>query len=171
MSQPFCECPHGMFQHERKGGFAACTECRCIVDRNEKAAAPSVATVVLPPPEPRTGRACWDFVLEDLQDSMHDHHLHLLDAVLADMRERDDFGFKKYKQRLMPNDGRSPLTDGYQEALDGVVYAAKACIERYVREFGQVPSWGVDAFRNEAWVEVQIYRAAVRLCMLIKSAL
>lgn len=44
------------------------------------------------------------------------------DLVIQDMRDRDNFGFKKYGVRLQPNNGRSALRDAYGEALDLVVY-------------------------------------------------
>jgi hypothetical protein len=49
---------------------------------------------------------------------------------MADIRERDAFGVKKYGQRLTPGDGRDGLVDIYQELLDAVVYIRKAIYER-----------------------------------------
>ena len=47
------------------------------------------------------------------------------DLVLKDIKERDQSGLKKYGTRLQPNNGRNPLIDAYQEALDLVVYFLK----------------------------------------------
>jgi hypothetical protein len=52
------------------------------------------------------------------------------ELVLADMRQRDAFGFSKYKRHLAPHDGRDTLRDAYEEALDLCVYLRKALYER-----------------------------------------
>lgn len=57
-----------------------------------------------PPPKPSEWAASWDLVIED-------------------MRERDTIGTERYYgQRLRPFNGRDPLIDAYQEALDMPVY-------------------------------------------------
>lgn len=63
-----------------------------------------------PDPKPGDGRAVWE-------------------VVIADMRERDEMGARKYGQRLQAFDGRTSLVDAYQEHLDGAVYLRKAIIE------------------------------------------
>lgn len=50
--------------------------------------------------------------------------------VIADMRERDSFGVKKYGHHLQPNNGRDALVDAYQEALDLCVYIRQVIFER-----------------------------------------
>lgn len=52
------------------------------------------------------------------------------DLVIADMRERDAAGARKYGTRLQPLNGRDSLVDAYQEALDLCVYLRKAIYER-----------------------------------------
>lgn len=52
------------------------------------------------------------------------------DLVLGDMAERDQSGRKKYGTPLQPFNGRDALVDGYQEALDLVVYLRQAIFER-----------------------------------------
>ena len=52
------------------------------------------------------------------------------DLVLADIYERDKDGQEKYGTRLQPHNGRDPLVDAYQEALDLVVYLRQALFER-----------------------------------------
>ena len=64
-----------------------------------------------PPPTPNARPAVWDL-------------------VIADMRERDAEGIRKYGTRLQPGNGRDPLVDAYQEALDLVVYLRQAIAER-----------------------------------------
>lgn len=52
------------------------------------------------------------------------------DLVLADMKERDQFGKSKYGTSLQPGNGRDTLADAYQEALDLAVYLRTAIYER-----------------------------------------
>ncbi len=52
------------------------------------------------------------------------------ELVIGDMRDRDSFGRKKYGTPLQPHNGRDPLRDAYQEALDPVVYLRQAIFER-----------------------------------------
>jgi len=52
------------------------------------------------------------------------------DLVIADMRERDAEGRRKYGTRLQAGNGRDPLVDAYQEALDLAVYLRQAIEER-----------------------------------------
>lgn len=52
------------------------------------------------------------------------------DLVIADMRERDLVGRKRYGTPLQPHNGRDALVDAYQEALDLVVYLRQAICER-----------------------------------------
>lgn len=72
-------------------------------------------TVVPDQPAPRanTGPAVWDL-------------------VVADMRERDETGLRRYGTRLQPLNGRDALVDAYQEALDLAVYLRQAIYERDV---------------------------------------
>ena len=56
-----------------------------------------------PPPQKTEGRPIWEL-------------------VIADMQERDKHGEAKYGTRLQAFNGRSALTDAYQEALDLCVY-------------------------------------------------
>jgi hypothetical protein len=64
-----------------------------------------------PPPEPTGGPSIWDL-------------------VIADMEERDLFGQEKYGTPLQAFNGRKPLNDAYQEALDQVVYLRQEIEER-----------------------------------------
>jgi hypothetical protein len=64
-----------------------------------------------PPPVPNSAVAVWDLVVED-------------------MRERNDTGFRRYGTRLQPFNGRDPLVDAYQEALDLAVHLRQAIAER-----------------------------------------
>ncbi len=55
------------------------------------------------------------------------------DLVIADMRARDEAGAAHYGTRLQPFDGRDPLVEAYQEALDLCVYLRQAIEERLLR--------------------------------------
>lgn len=50
--------------------------------------------------------------------------------VVTDMIERMAIGMGKYDTPLMTNNGRDPLIDAYQEALDLCVYLRQAIEER-----------------------------------------
>lgn len=54
------------------------------------------------------------------------------DLVIADIKERDDNGLKKYGVRLQSFNGRNSLIDAYQEVLDLTVYFRQAIEERNV---------------------------------------
>lgn len=52
------------------------------------------------------------------------------DLVIRDMHERDAVGRERYGTPLQAHNGRDPLVDAYQEALDLVVYMRQAIEER-----------------------------------------
>jgi hypothetical protein len=52
------------------------------------------------------------------------------DLVMKDIKDRDEYGKKKYGVRLQPGNGRDTLKDAYEEALDLVVYLRGALYER-----------------------------------------
>ena len=54
----------------------------------------------------------------------------VVDAVLADIRERAETGKRKYGTYLETNNGRNPLWDAYQEAIDLVMYLRQALLEQ-----------------------------------------
>lgn len=64
-----------------------------------------------PPPKPTTSRPVWELVIDDMQ-------------------QRDQDGRRKYGVPLQAGNGRDPLVDAYQEALDLAVYLRQAIEER-----------------------------------------
>jgi len=52
------------------------------------------------------------------------------DVVISDIQERAEMGKKKYGTYLQTFNGRSPLWDAYQEALDLVMYLRQALLEQ-----------------------------------------
>jgi len=52
------------------------------------------------------------------------------DYVIPDILERVDAGFKKYGCYLQTENGRDPLWDAYQAAIDLVMYIRQAILER-----------------------------------------
>lgn len=54
----------------------------------------------------------------------------VIDVVVADIRERAEAGKQKYGTYLETNNGRDPLWDAYQEAVDLVMYLRQALLER-----------------------------------------
>lgn len=51
------------------------------------------------------------------------------DQVITDIKERVEFGVRKYGGPLMTNNGRNALWDAYQEALDLVMYLRQRLLE------------------------------------------
>jgi len=62
--------------------------------------------------------------------STRNTHRAVWDSVMDDIRERDELGEQKYGTRLQAHNGRNPLIDAYQEALDLVVYLKQAIQEQ-----------------------------------------
>ncbi|HVN78555.1 MAG TPA: hypothetical protein VMW38_06120 [Terriglobia bacterium] len=50
--------------------------------------------------------------------------------VRNDLEARAKVGEKKYGERLKPHNGRDPLVDAYQEALDLAMYLRQEIYER-----------------------------------------
>lgn len=53
----------------------------------------------------------------------------VLHTVMADLQERAEVGREKYGTYLMTNNGRNPLWDAYQEALDLAMYLRQKLLE------------------------------------------
>jgi hypothetical protein len=51
-------------------------------------------------------------------------------VVMSDIEQRVNFGLEKYGHYLETFNGRDPLWDAYQEALDLVMYLRQAILER-----------------------------------------
>lgn len=50
--------------------------------------------------------------------------------VMRDLEERVELGKQRYGTELMTRNGRDPLVDAYQEALDLVLYLRQAILEK-----------------------------------------
>jgi len=61
-------------------------------------------------------------------------NIHVWEEVIKDMKSRDNFGKSKYNTHLQPFNGRNPLQDAYEEALDLAVYLKQALIENEKKE-------------------------------------
>lgn len=57
-------------------------------------------------------------------------HPAIWDLVLKDIKDRDEYGLKKYGTRLQPFNGKDGLVDLYQELLDAVVYIRQVIYEQ-----------------------------------------
>lgn len=68
--------------------------------------------------------------IEDQQPPVPNHHPHVVDVVIEDMKTRKQLGIGRYGVALQPFNGRDPLIDAYQEALDLVMYLRQAIMER-----------------------------------------
>lgn len=54
----------------------------------------------------------------------------VFDQVLMDLHDRMRMGYRKYQTLLKTHNGRDPLWDAYQEALDLAMYLRQAIMER-----------------------------------------
>lgn len=75
-------------------------------------------------PIPNDREPTWELVIRDLERSPWVYS----SLVVADARSRDEMGMRKYGTRLQSHNGRDPLKDAYEEALDLAVYL-RNCIE------------------------------------------
>lgn len=70
----------------------------------------------------------------------------VLDHVLKDVGARARAGLTKYGTYLETHNGRDPLWDAYQEAIDLVMYLRQALLERDAeRECSEEPRKTADA--------------------------
>ena len=60
----------------------------------------------------------------------------VVDFVLADVQERAEMGKRKYGTYLEAFNGRDPLWDAYQEAIDLAMYLRQALLERASSDHG-----------------------------------
>ena len=56
--------------------------------------------------------------------------IRVVDVVVSDLMERAESGRVKYGTYLETHNGRDPLWDAYQEAVDLVMYLRQALLER-----------------------------------------
>lgn len=63
--------------------------------------------------------------------SIPNDYPHVADLVVADIARRKEQGQAKYGTALQPFNGRDPLIDAYQEALDKCQYLRQALFEKY----------------------------------------
>lgn len=84
-----------------------------------------------PPPVPTEERPVWYYVIDDMHErSAKNAEMNpdqsIVDLVIEDMYARDDLGRKRYGTPLQVSNGRDPLADAYDEALDGAAYLKQA---------------------------------------------
>lgn len=58
----------------------------------------------------------------------------VLDLVMQDFKDRAEVGEKRYGEKLKTFNGRSALTDAYQEAIDLVMYLRQLLEEEKVSD-------------------------------------
>jgi hypothetical protein len=85
---------------------------------------PMTANQPQPPPSKSDSPAIWPLVIADLCADFSG-----IEQLIADALDRDAFGSRKYGTRLQAFNGRDPLVDAYQEALDLTVYLRQAIEE------------------------------------------
>jgi hypothetical protein len=60
----------------------------------------------------------------------------IINLVMEDLESRAVKGEETYGERLKPFNGRDPLIDAYQEALDLAIYLRQAIYEKYTTSEG-----------------------------------
>lgn len=82
-----------------------------------------------PLPQPGRGPLSHDIVISQLRLAFPGAAV--LDAMCADVQERQQLGIRRYGRPLQAHNGRDVLLDLYEELLDGLAYGATA-----IEEFG-----------------------------------
>lgn len=78
--------------------------------------------IAAPEPPPRAeGEPIPELLVEWLEEKVENPG-----TIVEDIRARAEFGFKKYGQYLMSDDGRDTINDARQEAIDLLKYMYKA---------------------------------------------
>lgn len=67
------------------------------------------------------------------------------DAVIADLKERTEFGTRKYGRPLETHNGRDALLDAYQEAVDLALYLKQAVLEGKPNKYIAGIEWAAKA--------------------------
>ena len=110
-ADPLCLCGHPASIHaDELDPPRMCFACDCKCHDFWRASRP-------PQPPPQPGKdAVWPLVIDDARSSG------VSSELLHAMRERQEFGLRKYGIQLETCNGRDPLEDALDEALDGVAY-------------------------------------------------
>lgn len=84
----------------------------------------TTGNIAEPEPPPRAeGAPIPELLVEWIEE-----HIEKSGTVVEDVQARAEFGFKKYGQYLMSDDGRDTINDARQEAIDLLKYMYKAKI-------------------------------------------
>lgn len=71
--------------------------------------------------------------IDDQPAPIPNHTAPIWELVVSDMRDRDQVGRQRYGTPLQAHNGRDPIVDAYQEALDQAVYLRQEIEERKLR--------------------------------------
>lgn len=82
---------------------------------------------------------------------IHNDQSAVWDLVLRDIADRDTIGVERYGTHLQAFNGREPIVDAYQEALDFIVYIRQG-IEEY-RQYRAVLKQAVYVLNQVAALE------------------
>ena len=75
-----------------------------------------------PPPKKTDTPAVWPMIAEDVRAGKYETHPWWAEALAREMEKRNEFGIQKYGQPVLVDNGRDPLRDALDEALDLCVY-------------------------------------------------
>ena len=95
--------------------------------------------------------ALWDLVIKDFENKFFGDDK-VKSGIIKLMRDRDNFGFQKYKVHLKNKNGRSFYNDSFSEFLDGACYT-----KGLIREQGTVDDCLQEIYMNLLKSLVQLY--------------
>jgi hypothetical protein len=95
---------------------------------------------IAPQPPPKSGAiSVWPLVIADVKRRLPPTDV-CRGFLVIDMEARDKFGRDKYGSPLQTLNGRDPLVDAYQEALDLCVYLRQHAEEEKALLISHVPT-------------------------------
>lgn len=121
-----------------------------------------------PTPIATIHRPAWELVIEYVKVVFPSgSDAPVVDVILQDMAERDQLGRKRYGVPLTAHNGRDPMVDAYQEALDYAVYLMAALDEMGVI----VNGWGGPTKEPDQTAEMlgQVFSAHMAMLPMLRQ--
>lgn len=82
-----------------------------------------------PDPIKNSQEPLWPMVINDISEHSFEYGVELASKLIEDAKERHEVGVKRYGTPLQAFNGRKPIVDAYQEALDLLVYTKQGLME------------------------------------------
>ena len=112
---------------------------------------------------PNDRPAIWDLVVPDIKRRYADNlAAPVVEQLIADIKERDEMGFRKHSVRLQAFNGRDVLVDLYQETMDQICYAAQMMEETFDP---------LGLHKDGYWMAKAVYERGVQSAVEIRAQL